>query len=442
MQDIKISPQYSRFMELTTQETLEIRSEEVQEIISHMPSGLIRWGIGLIFFLFVVLLGISWFVKYPDVIKAKVIVTTNPAPVNLVSRSAGKILLLKKDNEAIVKNEVIALIQNNASINDIEYLHGCLNNYEKELNKAKLFASLHKNLSVGELQTYLGSSIKSLQDLLSFHEYKLQEKQIENTRKQIASYKNLNANLQKQLHLMRQEGLLSHHQFKTDSLLLAQQVIAPLDFNKTKSSYLAQQRSVRSMEASIISNQLQLDGLEKQVTELKISFSKEQAQLQTTTDNVIKELTAQLKRWKENFLFIAPSNGIIAYMGIIENEQHIEAGKALFAITSTAKQLIAKAELPLSGSGKVKVGQAVNIQLSSYPYEQFGMLVGKIESISQVPEKENYTVLISLPNGMITTFNKQLNSKPQLQGQTEIITEDLRLLERVFYQFRKLVKGH
>jgi hypothetical protein len=106
-------------MELTTQETLEIRSEEVQEIISHMPSGLIRWGIGLIFFLFVVLLGISWFVKYPDVIKAKVIVTTNPAPVNLVSRSAGKILLLKKDNEAVTKNEVIALIQNNASITDI-----------------------------------------------------------------------------------------------------------------------------------------------------------------------------------------------------------------------------------------------------------------------------------------------------------------------------------
>jgi hypothetical protein len=319
-------------------------------------------------------------------------------------------------------------------------LNVCLNNHERELNKAKLFAILNRNLSVGELQTYLGSSIKSLQDLLSFGEYKLQEKQIENTRKQITSYKNLNGNLQKQLHLMRQEGLLSHHQFKTDSLLLAQQVIAPLDFNKTKSTYLAQQRSVRSMEASIISNQLQLDGLEKQVTELKISFSKEQAQLQTTTDNAIKELTAQLKRWKENFLFIAPSIGIIAYMGIIESEQHVEVGKALFAITSPAKQLIAKAELPLSGSGKVKIGQGVNIQLTSYPYEQFGMLIGKIESISQVPEKENYTVLISLRNGMNTTYNKQLNFKPQLQGTTEIITEDLRLLERVFYQFRKLMR--
>ncbi|MBY0434766.1 MAG: hypothetical protein K2U26_11705, partial [Cyclobacteriaceae bacterium] len=71
-------------MELSDNKLAEIRSEEVQEIISHMPGGLIRWGIGLIFFLFVILLGISWFVKYPDVIKAKVVVTTEPAPINIV----------------------------------------------------------------------------------------------------------------------------------------------------------------------------------------------------------------------------------------------------------------------------------------------------------------------------------------------------------------------
>jgi hypothetical protein len=40
-------------------------------------------------------------------------------------------------------------------------------------------------------------------------------------------------------------------------------VIAPLDFNKTKSAYLLQQRGLKGMEASIISNQLQADALEK-----------------------------------------------------------------------------------------------------------------------------------------------------------------------------------
>jgi hypothetical protein len=69
------------------------------------------------------------------------------------------------------------------------------------------------------------------------------------------------------------------------------------------------------------------------------------------------------------------------------------------------------------------------------------MLRGQIESISDVPEKEKYTVLISLPEGMISTYNKHLTFRPQLQGETEIITEDLRVLERVFYEFRKLFEG-
>jgi len=81
----------------------------------------------------------------------------------------------------------------------------------------------------------------------------------------------------------------------------------------------------------------------------------------------------------------------------------------------------------------------VNIRLHNYPFEQFGMITGKVESISDIPEKEKYTVTIHLPNGMTSTYNRRLNFTPQLQGETEIITEDLRVLERVFYQVRKLL---
>jgi hypothetical protein len=48
----------------------EIRSEEVQEIISHMPNWIVRWGITVIFASLVVLLSISWFIKYPDILTA------------------------------------------------------------------------------------------------------------------------------------------------------------------------------------------------------------------------------------------------------------------------------------------------------------------------------------------------------------------------------------
>jgi HlyD family secretion protein len=129
-------------------------------------------------------------------------------------------------------------------------------------------------------------------------------------------------------------------------------------------------------------------------------------------------------------------------LGFIENDQFIESSKPLFAVLPNSKQLIAKAEMPVAGAGKVKVGQAVNIRLHNYTYEQFGMLLSTVQSISDIPEKEKYTVTIGLPNGMTSTYNKKLNFTPQLQGETEIITEDLRVLERVFYEIRKLVQAH
>ena len=418
---------------------IQLRSEEVQEIISQVPAWPLRWGISLIFLLFIALLAISWFIRYPDVIKASVVVTTNPAPINLVSRSAGKMLLLKKQNENIAKDEVVAVLQTNASYLDVLGLEKIVATVEGSSSYKNIYSLLKQPIQVGELQSFLNNAIRSLQELIAFQQNDLHVKQNSHLQKQITSYKRLNINLTKQLNLMQQETVLSYEQFKTDSLLLTQKVIAPLDFNKAKGSYLAQQRSLKNTEASIISNQLQIDILEKQLTELEIDRSAKEDQLLTAATTSLNELTSQIKKWKEDYLFIAPTSGSLAYLGFIENDQFIESGKPLFALLSNSKQLIAKAELPVAGAGKVKVGQKVNIRLHNYPYEQFGMLHGKVESISQIPEKEKYTVLISLPEGMTSTYNKQLSFRPQLQGETDIITEDLRVLERVFYQIRKLV---
>jgi hypothetical protein len=50
-------------------------------------------------------------------------------------------------------------------------------------------------------------------------------------------------------------------------------------------------------------------------------------------------------------------------------------------------------------------------------------------------------VTVDLPEGLKTNLSQSLIFKQQLAGTTEIITEDLRLLERVFYQFRGLLSN-
>ena len=114
--------------------------------------------------------------------------------------------------------------------------------------------------------------------------------------------------------------------------------------------------------------------------------------------------------------------------------------KALLASSHHYEELQHFADHGIEVSGKVKIDQQVNIRLNNYPFEQFGMLVGKVESISTVPSGDQYLIKISLPNGMTSSYNERLVFKQQLKGEVEVITEDLRLLERVFYQFRKLIR--
>lgn len=45
-------------------------------------------------------------------------------------------------------------------------------------------------------------------------------------------------------------------------------------------------------------------------------------------------------------------------------------------------------------------------------------------------DKNNYVVEIELTNGLITSHKKELPYRPEMQGQADIITENMSLLER------------
>lgn len=102
--------------------------------------------------------------------------------------------------------------------------------------------------------------------------------------------------------------------------------------------------------------------------------------------------------------------------------------------------ILAKMKMPPENSGKVKKGQKILIKLAGYPFQEYGHVVSKINSISLIPRENQYTVDAILPSPLITSYKKTLDFHQEMQGQAEIITEDIRLLERVFYQIRKVLK--
>lgn len=420
---------------LTDRYLAEIRSEEVQEIINRVPSWIVRWGTMLIFIIFLVFLYISWFIKYPDVLKAEVVITTTPTPVNLVARVDGRLKLLKNDKEPVVRGDVIAFIDGNVDLDDLRYLESIIVHDFHAIDPASL-----KKLTIGEMQNSLSQLGTTLQELRVFYSSQPYKKQIRQLRKQKETIARISLNQSAQLKLLKDEMTLSREKYLSDSLLYMQQVIARLDFNTSRTTFLQQQRAYKTSERVLLDTKLQIDQLEKQIEDLQIDESNKEINLITQASNRLNELKAEIKKWKEKYFFIAPLDGQVSYMGFLYNNDFVSVGKPLFSIVPAAQRVFGQAEVPIVRSGQVKAGQIVNIRLQNYPFEKYGMLNGTVETISLIPSEDKYLVKVNLPNALRTSYNIDLQAAGQLKGEIEIITEELRLLERIFYQFRKLFR--
>ena len=117
--------------ELKEDKQIELRSEEVQEIMGQVPPWIQRWDITVMAFLMVLFLGISWFFKFPQSLNAQVTLTTATPPAELHARSSGQLdFVAVKDKERVEAGTVLAVIRNTANFRDMSELATLYHNWK------------------------------------------------------------------------------------------------------------------------------------------------------------------------------------------------------------------------------------------------------------------------------------------------------------------------
>lgn len=405
--------------------------QEQDDLIGRIPKSLISLGLAIFSIIFVIIIFLSWFIKYPDIINAKVIITTEPAPVNLFVRTTGKIFILKSDNASVSQGETIAYMQSTTEYYDVTKVLELIDSSNQiDLTKS--------DLALGELEESYSVWQKLKEEQNLFQESKIIPKQISALKNQITFYRKISKVIEKQLKIMDDQVDLANYKFYTDSLLFQKKVYSRIDYNNARSQYLSEQRNGEELKMTLLNNQLQISSLEREIIELEGQLFSEMNRLKLGMEYSTRELKHQILKWKELHVFVSPFDGTVNYLDFLENNKFVSEGTPIFSIIPNSKQILGRAELPLGGSGKVKVGQNVNIRLYNYPYQQYGFIRGKIVKISELSNQDKYLVRIDLVDSLRTNTDVKLPFKQQMQGDTEIITEDLRLIERLVFQFREL----
>jgi len=424
-------------------EDISIRSEEVQDIMSRIPNSLIRYGLGGMLLLLIMGIFLSWFIKYPEIIKGKLILTTTLEPIKMVSQSSGIIKhLYAKDGDLVNEGMVLAEIENPITADDAEYLQKYLNKLEKTLkgNASVLPLPDTSLISLGELQTVVNDLTKELITYNISASLKINDAEIASTKSKIENQKKMIAVNERIITITKKEVDNSKVKFEADEKLYKEGFISKMDYLQSETSLRDKELSLEQMNQSMINQKSLLNALELQYKQSEFSkFSKDKTNLDAIR-GYIKNIRAYVYGWQQKFNLIAMKSGRVDFLQRIKTGNFIKAGEELFAITEPGGAYIGVAQIPMGGYGKVKTGQDVNILLQNFPYYEYGMIHGKVRNISLFPSTDEYRVEIALPNGMMSTTKVMLNYTPEMSGDAEIITDNKRIIERMFESITKALK--
>lgn len=423
----------------------ELRNEEVQDILTRVPHWMIRWGTVLIFGIILMLFFVSWFVKYPDVITTQVTITTNIPPEKLVAKTSGRIeAILISDKNKIAANTPLAIIENPASYKDVYVLKSIIDTININSKKNNFPFGLLKNAQLGDIESafsafytaYIADELNS-----DLHPFQIENKANNSESIQIRARLDL---LQQQKSINESELQLQKNDVNRFEILFNKGVVSAQDFENKKLGYLQAEKNYKSLLSSISQLKSSLISNNRNSEDTRIKGTKEEVNLESNKIQSFYQLKKIIKDWELAYVLKSSIEGRVSFLQIWTENQTITAGDNVFSIIPTLeKGYIGKVKAPAQNSGKIKVGQRVNIRLANFPDREFGVLKGKVKNISLVPDKEGNLLLdVSLPDNLETNYKKNIPFQQEMKGSAEIVTEDLRLLERILYQFKSILKAN
>jgi HlyD family secretion protein len=425
-----------------TNKDIELRSEEVQEVMGSIPTWIVRWGItGLCGVVMVILIG-SYFFRYPDVVTAEMTLTGRYPAAQVVSRSTGKISGLKvTDGQEVTAGTTLAVIENPAITGDMLFLKNLLALHANDADSLLYELPESRELVLGDVQAIYTTFIRSLHEYRNYMALDYYPQKIAATHEQIARYWLYEQNLRRQQELAEAQHIIARQQYGRDSLLFIREVIAPSEHEVARTAFLQSRQSVENAAASLDNLSIQIASLEVTLLDLRLQEAEKESMLRQDLQTTAGQLMNAIHGWELAYCLTAPIEGKVTFTRYWSMNQYIPAGETVFTVVPRASdELMGKALLPAARSGKVKTEQRVIVRFVNYPDQEFGMVNGIVKTISLVPTDGQYVIEVGFPHGLITNYGKTLPVSHEMIATAEIVTEDLRLIERLFMPVKKILK--
>jgi HlyD family secretion protein len=419
---------------------IKLYSNEVHEIITNKPNWILRNGITVLIVVIITLITSTFFISYPDIVKAPAKIVGINTPKSLFAKADGNIEKLFVSNDSfVIADQNIAVLQSTADYLQIFELERWIYDIEKKVLSDNIEILQHIPIP---LLTTLGDIQLPFDDFKNKYNQTLQifgngyyQLKKQSLFRELQLISELQSSSDRQKLLTQKDYSIQKSEYDALAPLVEQRVIAPLDFNKQKSSLINKEQSLEQMTANLITNAALSESKKKEILDIQKSITDIKQTFQTSLMN----LKSLVSSWKDKYVITAPENGKLQYVFFLQENVFIYSRQEVFYVLPSQPSYYAEAFAPQQSYGKLKMNQKVIIKLDAYPYNEFGTISGKISFLPSVPYKDTtFIIKLLLPMGLTSNYHKQLLFKNNMTGFAEIVTDDVSLFDRILYQFRTI----
>ena len=421
---------------------VELRSEEVQELMGQVPAWIVRWGATLLSLIILLLLAGSACFRYPEVVTGTMTLTGTAPAAQVVSRSSGRIRSLwVRNNQPVHAGEWLAVLENPATTEDVLYLEQCLLEMGHDVRRLGTALLEHTPLVLGDLQADYAGLLEALQEADRYHRLRYYPRKMAAVQDQMDRYRRYLEAIRRQRTTLAEQLALSDRQYVRDSLLYRQGILSAEDQESALSQRLERRHALEGAEVSEEQLGIQLGELEQTSLDLQLEQHERESKICQQVQRACETLLNSLEAWKLRYCLTAPVAGVVTFTNYWTENQYLPSGEVAFTVVpEVSGPVMGRVSLPMARSGRVRVGQRVLVRFANYPDEEYGVVEGRVAAISLVPTDAGYMADITFPQGLHTHYGIDLPVSPEAQATAEIVTQELTLLERLFMPVKRVIR--
>jgi HlyD family secretion protein len=415
-------------------------SPDVHEFLSRPPHWLLRSGTLVLAAGLALILTLSIVIKYPDTIAGRVNIIGMQPVVEVIARQSGHLESLRvRQGRTVAKGDILAIIKNPAHSSTVLAIGEKLAQLAKVIDSDTSVFSIpfQREDSLGQLQQSYADFLQAIRQLRSRLADDYAERAGALLRQEIAGKHSQIASLREQREITTRELGLAQAKFARTKALFDRRVISAADLQDQEMALFQQQSAETAAKRAATDAEIEAAKLEKELSDLEHDRAESLRTAREQLRAQLNKLRGEIDVWDADFILRAPEDGVMAFYDFWSDQQFVTAQRQVFLVLPETTHLLARMSVTAGGAGKIKPGQTARIRLDDYPYKEFGLVVGTVQSVSMVAREGTYLVLIDLQYPLVTSFHRPVQFKQEMTGQAHIVTENMRLIGRILYEIRR-----